>query len=161
MFASWVGVHPLALTRYATLPIATQREIDRVTAGYADKKTFFIDRLAQGIGTIAAAFYPRPVILRFSDFKTNEYARLVGGSRSSRGGESDARMARREPVLPPSTRRDSCSSVRPSTCTRGIRSHQREAHDPVLSDAGGRGARARDDGEAWAGSRRERSRGAM
>jgi pyruvate,water dikinase len=80
IFASWVGVHPLALTRYATLPVALQREVDEMTAGYADKTLYFIDRLSQGIGTICAAFWPRPVILRFSDFKTNEYARLVGGS---------------------------------------------------------------------------------
>ena len=51
-----------------------------MTAGYADKTAYFVDRLAQGIGTIAAAFHPRPVILRFSDFKTNEYARLLGGA---------------------------------------------------------------------------------
>jgi pyruvate,water dikinase len=80
IFASWVGVHPLALTRYATLPADVQREVDRITRGYDDKVAYFIDKLAQGIGTIAAAFYPRPVILRFSDFKTNEYARLVGGA---------------------------------------------------------------------------------
>jgi pyruvate,water dikinase len=80
VFASWVGVHPLALTRYATLPAAVQREVDTRTAGYADKTAYFVDRLAQGIGTIAAAFHPRPVILRFSDFKTNEYARLAGGA---------------------------------------------------------------------------------
>ena len=80
IFAGWVGVHPLALTRYASLPAAVQRDVDRVTAGYADKTAYFTDRLAQGIATIAAAFYPRPVILRFSDFKTNEYAKLVGGA---------------------------------------------------------------------------------
>jgi pyruvate,water dikinase len=80
VFAGWVGVHPLALTRYSTLPAAVQREIDVKTAGYADKTAYFVDRLAQGIGTIAAAFHPRPVILRFSDFKTNEYARLLGGA---------------------------------------------------------------------------------
>ncbi len=80
VFAGWVGVHPLALTRYATLPAAVQREIDAKTAGYADKTAYFVDRLSQGIGTIAAAFHPRPVILRFSDFKTNEYARLLGGA---------------------------------------------------------------------------------
>lgn len=80
VFASWVGVHPLALTRYATLPANVQRDIDKLTAGYADKTAYFIDRLSQGIGTIAAAFHPRPVILRFSDFKTNEYARLLGGA---------------------------------------------------------------------------------
>jgi pyruvate, water dikinase len=80
VFSGWVGVHPLALTRYGQLPAALQRDIDAKTAGYADKKTYFVDRLAQGIGTIAAAFHPRPVILRFSDFKTNEYARLLGGA---------------------------------------------------------------------------------
>lgn len=80
IFASWVGVHPLALTRYATLAPALQREIDVLTRGYEDKTAYFVDRLAQGIGTIAAAFHPRPVILRFSDFKTNEYARLLGGA---------------------------------------------------------------------------------
>ncbi|WP_436602288.1 phosphoenolpyruvate synthase [Sorangium sp. So ce1036] len=81
IFASYVGVHPLALTRYATLAPSVQREVDRATAGYADKTWFLVDRLSQGIGTIAAAFWPRPVILRFSDFKTNEYARLLGGAR--------------------------------------------------------------------------------
>ncbi len=80
IFASWVGVHPLALTRYATLSAAEQREVDGLTRGYADKTSYFVDRLSQGIGTIAAAFWPRPVILRFSDFKTNEYAKLVGGA---------------------------------------------------------------------------------
>ena len=80
IFAGWVGVHPLALTRHATLPPETQREIDRATRGYADKTAYFVDRLSQGIATIAAAFHPRPVILRFSDFKTNEYAKLLGGA---------------------------------------------------------------------------------
>jgi pyruvate,water dikinase len=80
VFASWVGVHPLALTRYSSLTPAVQRQVDTITAGYADKTAYFVDRLAEGVGTIAAAFHPRPVILRFSDFKTNEYARLVGGA---------------------------------------------------------------------------------
>ncbi len=80
IFASWVQVHPLALTRYASLPAAVQREVDRLTAGWADKTAYFVNRLSEGIATIAAAFHPRPVILRFSDFKTNEYARLVGGA---------------------------------------------------------------------------------
>jgi pyruvate,water dikinase len=78
-FAGWVGVHPLALTRYDTLAPDLKREIDRVTEGYDDKTEFFVDRLSQGIATIGAAFYPRPVIVRFSDFKTNEYAHLLGG----------------------------------------------------------------------------------
>jgi pyruvate,water dikinase len=80
VFASWVGVHPLALTRYASLPAPVQRQVDEITSGYPDKTAYFVDRLAQGIGTLVAAFHPRPVILRFSDFKTNEYARLVGGA---------------------------------------------------------------------------------
>ncbi len=56
-------------------------EIDRLTAGYADKPQFFVDKLAQGVATIAAAFYPKDVIVRLSDFKTNEYANLIGGKR--------------------------------------------------------------------------------
>ena len=80
LFASSVRVHPLALTRYATLPPTLRADVDRVTRGSPDKSEYFVARLAEGIATIAAAFHPRPVILRFSDFKTNEYARLVGGA---------------------------------------------------------------------------------
>ncbi|HWQ12387.1 MAG TPA: phosphoenolpyruvate synthase [Roseiflexaceae bacterium] len=80
IFASWVRVHPLALTRYEQLPASVQHEVDRLTAGYADKTEYFVDTLARGIGTIAAAFWPKPVILRLSDFKTNEYAHLLGGA---------------------------------------------------------------------------------
>ena len=81
IFASWVKVHPLALTRYATLDPQTRAEVDAATRGYADKTEYFVDKLAQGIGTIAAAFHPKPVILRLSDFKSNEYATLLGGKR--------------------------------------------------------------------------------
>jgi pyruvate,water dikinase len=80
IFASWVRVHPLALTRYDSLPITVKREVDKLTSGYTDKTEYFVDTLARGIATIAAAFWPRPVILRFSDFKTNEYAHLLGGA---------------------------------------------------------------------------------
>ena len=79
VFAGWVGIHPLALTRFESLEPRIKLEINRLTRGYEDKTEFFVDRLAQGVGTLAAAFYPRPVILRFSDFKTNEYAHLLGG----------------------------------------------------------------------------------
>ena len=58
----------------------TREEVDRATAGYDDKPQFYIDRLAEGIAMIAAAFYPKDVILRLSDFKTNEYANLIGGA---------------------------------------------------------------------------------
>ncbi|ADR36222.1 phosphoenolpyruvate synthase [Oceanithermus profundus DSM 14977] len=79
IFASWIRVHPLALTRYDQLPIRVKRQVDELTRGYPSKEEYFIDKLAQGIAVIAAAFYPREVILRFSDFKTNEYAHLLGG----------------------------------------------------------------------------------
>lgn len=79
IFANWIQVHPLALTRYATLSADVKQKVDTLTTGYPDKLEYFVDKLAQGIGTIAAAFYPKPVILRLSDFKTNEYAHLVGG----------------------------------------------------------------------------------
>jgi pyruvate,water dikinase len=75
-------VHPLALLDYDHLEdAALKAEIDRLTAGYPDKAQFFVDRLAQGVAMIAAAFYPKDVIVRLSDFKSNEYANLVGGRR--------------------------------------------------------------------------------
>jgi len=75
-----IQIHPRALLEYDTLDADTQKKIDKITAGYPDLKTFYINRLAEGIATIAAAFYPRPVIVRMSDFKSNEYASLIGGS---------------------------------------------------------------------------------
>ncbi len=80
VFASHVRVHPLALTRYDTLDPVTRRAVDDVITGYDEPTEYLVDTLARGIGTLAAAFWPRPVIARFSDFKTNEYAGLVGGA---------------------------------------------------------------------------------
>ena len=80
IFASWVRVHPLALTRYDSLSETLRHEVDALTRGYEDKVEYFVDKLSQGIAVIAAAFWPHQVILRFSDFKTNEYAHLVGGA---------------------------------------------------------------------------------
>jgi pyruvate,water dikinase len=75
-----IRVHPMALLRWPDLESAEAvEEIAVLTRGYADKADYFVDRLAQGVGKIAAAFHPRPVILRLSDFKSNEYAGLVGG----------------------------------------------------------------------------------
>jgi len=88
IFASWVRVHPLALTRYNQLPDAIKREVDKLTAGYEDKTEYFVDNLARGIGMIAAAFWPKPVIVRLSDFKTNEYAHLLGGALFEPGEEN-------------------------------------------------------------------------
>jgi pyruvate,water dikinase len=75
-----IGVHPKALLRFEELDDATQGIIVRKMAGYADPVSFYINRLAEGIATIAAAFAPSPVIVRLSDFKSNEYANLIGGS---------------------------------------------------------------------------------
>jgi len=75
-----IRIHPMALVRFDHLQDATVHEqIDSLTSQYTDKKEFFIDKLSQGIATIAAAFYPKEVIVRMSDFKTNEYAQLIGG----------------------------------------------------------------------------------
>ena len=75
-----IGVHPMALVRYAQLTGQARADVDRLTAGYDDKPAFFVDKLAEGVAAIAAAFYPKDVIVRLSDFKTNEYAKLAGGS---------------------------------------------------------------------------------
>jgi len=75
-----IQVHPRALLEYDTLTPEERKHIDRLTAGYGDRRQYFIYRLAEGIGTIAAAFYPKPVIVRLSDFKSNEYASLYGGA---------------------------------------------------------------------------------
>jgi pyruvate, water dikinase len=76
-----IKVHPMALAHYETLKDEdAKRTIARLTQGYADKTEYFVDRLAHGLARIAAAYHPKPVIVRMSDFKTNEYANLIGGT---------------------------------------------------------------------------------
>lgn len=75
-----VKIHPMALVRFEELEDkAARTQIQELTRGYKDKTEYFVDHLAQGIAKIAAAHYPKPVIVRTSDFKTNEYANLIGG----------------------------------------------------------------------------------
>lgn len=74
-----IGVHPKALLQFDTLSADLQNRIQTHSAGYADPVSFYIEKLAEGVATIAAAFYPKPVIVRLSDFKSNEYAALLGG----------------------------------------------------------------------------------
>ncbi len=75
-----IRIHPMALVHPDRVADADDRAaIARLTRGYADPAAFFVERLAEGIGTIAAAFWPKPVVVRMSDFKSNEYARLLGG----------------------------------------------------------------------------------
>jgi pyruvate,water dikinase len=80
IITTYVKVHPLALLDYDQLDPELRREIDEITVGYDDKPGFYVDKLAEGVAMIAAAFYPKEVIVRLSDFKTNEYANLVGGA---------------------------------------------------------------------------------
>lgn len=83
--ATYIKVHPMALLQYEQLKKTKKlkqkeiREIEKITVGYDDKKQFYIDQLSQGIAMIAAAFYPKDVIVRLSDFKTDEYKNLIGG----------------------------------------------------------------------------------
>ncbi len=80
IITSYIKIHPLALVGFDQLEdAAAKSEIAKLTSGYTDKPQFFVDKLAQGVAMIAAAFYPKDVILRLSDFKTNEYANLIGG----------------------------------------------------------------------------------
>jgi len=74
-----IGVHPRALLEYDDQPVDLQRQIDAHIAGYNSPREFYVDRLVEGISTLAAAFHPKPVIVRLSDFKSNEYANLLGG----------------------------------------------------------------------------------
>jgi pyruvate, water dikinase len=76
----FIQVHPMALVKFDALTDpSVKKQIEDLTHHYADKKKYFVDKLAQGVATIAAAFYPKDVIVRMSDFKTNEYANLIGG----------------------------------------------------------------------------------
>ncbi|MCF4101155.1 phosphoenolpyruvate synthase [Gillisia sp. M10.2A] len=76
-----IKIHPMALIKFDEIKdLSVKNHIKELTRNYADKESYFIDRLAQGIGTMAAAFYPKEVIVRMSDFKTNEYANLLGGT---------------------------------------------------------------------------------
>ena len=88
IISNHIKVHPMALVApEKVLSAPARRAIEQLVRNYADPKDFFIEKLSEGIGMIAAAFYPKPVIVRLSDFKTNEYAQLLGGaSVRARGG---------------------------------------------------------------------------
>ncbi len=80
IIASHIGIHPNALLEYDRQDAATKKKIDEKIAGYKDPVSFYVDRLAEGIATLTASVAPNPVIVRLSDFKSNEYANLIGGS---------------------------------------------------------------------------------
>lgn len=80
IISNMIGIHPRALLELNRLPTEIKQKILSKTAAYESPIEFYIEKLREGIGTIAAAFYPKPVIVRFSDFKSNEYANLLGGT---------------------------------------------------------------------------------
>ncbi len=75
-----IGVHPKAVLEYPNLDGELKKAVERAARGYPSPRAFYVDKLAEGIATIAAAFYPKPVIVRLSDFKSNEYRKLIGGA---------------------------------------------------------------------------------
>ena len=108
-----IGVHPMALLKPEKITSAKAKAaIARLVKGYQSPSDFFIRTLAEGVGTIAAAFYPKPVIVRLSDFKTNEYASLLGGETFEPKEESDAGVPRGFPLQSPRLRR----GVRAGVC---------------------------------------------
>jgi pyruvate, water dikinase len=76
-----IGVHPRAILDYPNIDLDLKKAVESVARGHASPRAFYVDKLAEGIATIAAAFWPKPVIVRLSDFKSNEYRKLIGGSR--------------------------------------------------------------------------------
>ncbi|MBM3377021.1 MAG: phosphoenolpyruvate synthase [Betaproteobacteria bacterium] len=76
-----IGVHPKAILEYPKVDPELKSAVERIARGHASPRDFFVDKLAEGVATIAAAFWPKPVIVRMSDFKSNEYRKLIGGSR--------------------------------------------------------------------------------
>ncbi|KKW68844.1 phosphoenolpyruvate synthase [Lampropedia cohaerens] len=76
-----IGVHPKAILDYPNVDADLKKAVESVARGHASPRAFYVDKVAEGVATIAAAFYPKPVIVRLSDFKSNEYRKLIGGSR--------------------------------------------------------------------------------
>ena len=81
IIARMIGVHPRAVLAYPDVPADVKVAIEEHSAGYADPVTFYVEKLVEGVATLGAAFWPKPVIVRLSDFKSNEYSSLTGGSR--------------------------------------------------------------------------------
>jgi len=81
IISAMIGIHPKACLEYPNLPAELKAEVEEKTRGYSDPATFYQDKLGEGIATLAAAFWPKKVIVRLSDFKSNEYTNLIGGKR--------------------------------------------------------------------------------
>jgi pyruvate, water dikinase len=81
IIARMIGVHPKAVLAYPNVPLDVKAAVEEHSAGYPDPVSFYVEKLAEGVGTLGAAFWPKPVIVRLSDFKSNEYSSLAGGQR--------------------------------------------------------------------------------
>jgi pyruvate,water dikinase len=81
IISNMIGIHPKACLEYATLPADLKAQVAKQSRGYADPVRFYVDKIAEGVATIAAAFWPKKVIVRLSDFKSNEYRNLIGGAK--------------------------------------------------------------------------------
>ncbi len=158
----YIKAHPLALLHPEKIADEAERaQIQEMTKTYGSGGEFFIERLSEGVGTIAAAFWPKPVIVRLSDFKTNEYAALIGGRAFEpheenpmlgfRGASRYAHPAYREAFAL------ECAAMRRVRARDGAQEPQ--DHDPVLPPARGGGQGAGGDGRGGARARRRRARG--
>ena len=81
IIARMIGVHPKAILNYPNLPADLKRAVEKQSAGYPDPVSFYVEKIVEGVATLGAAFFPKPVIVRLSDFKSNEYSSLVGGAK--------------------------------------------------------------------------------
>ena len=79
IIARMIGIHPKAVLHYPDLPPDLKQQVESQSAGYADPVSFYVEKLTEGIAMLGAAFFPKPVIVRLSDFKSNEYSSLIGG----------------------------------------------------------------------------------
>ena len=156
----YIGVHPMALAHPERVSEKDRAAIAERARGFPTRREFFVRNLAEGVGTIAAAFYPKPVIIRLSDFKSNEYAELLGGSVfEPHEVQSDDRLPRRGALRASRLRRRLRPRMRGAEArARRHGTHQSSHHGAVLPPRERSRAGARDDGQARPQARRERAR---
>jgi phosphoenolpyruvate synthase len=157
IISNTIGIHPKACLEFASLAPDLKAQVARQSRGYANPVRFYVDKIAEGVATIAAAFWPKKVIVRMSDFKSNEYRNLIGGTKYEPTEENPmlgfrgaSRYIALLPRLPSSRRR--CARARRDGLTNG-------AHDPVRAHAEGGRAGARDPQGQWPRARQECTQG--
>ena len=151
-----IGVHPKAILDYPNIDLDLKKAVESVARGHASPRAFYVDKLVEGIATIAAAFWPKPVIVRLSDFKSNEYRKLIGGSRYEPEEENPMLGFRGASRYVSESFGEAfsmeCEALRRVRCGHGA--DQRRDHGPVRAHPGpGRGG-GRHDGRARPQTRR-------